>query len=111
MAIIELRQTEDLEKLLEKSDTKPVLIFKHSTQCPISAAAFDEFNTFARRAGDVPCGLLLVIENRSLSQAVATELGIRHESPQAIVVSKRKPTWNASHFAITSDALNQALKP
>ena len=37
--IIELQQDQDLEQLLERSKTNPVLIFKHSTQCPISDAA------------------------------------------------------------------------
>ena len=39
----------------------------------------------------------------------ATRLGVRHETPQAIVLRDGKPVWKASHFRITADALTQAL--
>ena len=107
--VLELRQHQDLEQLLERSKTDPVLIFKHSTQCSISDQAYDEFTRFAGMAGDLNCGLVLVIENRDLSNAIASRLGVRHESPQAIVVRDGKPEWNASHWSITAEALNKAI--
>ena len=108
--VVELRENEDFEQLLERSRTDPVLIFKHSTQCPISAEAYEEFSRFARRAGDIPCGLVLVIENRDVSGAIAARLGIQHESPQAIVVLDGRPVWSASHWSITEDSLSEALR-
>lgn len=109
--IVELQRREDLTELLEKSKIRPILIFKHSTQCSRSEAVYeDEFLTFAAKAGDVPCGVVLVLENRALSNTIESEFGIRHESPQAIVVKDGSPTWNASHWAITADALDEALR-
>ena len=108
--VVELRQNQDLEQLLDRSKTDPVLIFKHSTQCPISAEAYEQFERFARRADDVTCGLVLVIENRDVSGAITAQLGIRHESPQAIVVLDGRPAWSASHWSITEDSLSEALK-
>jgi hypothetical protein len=35
-------------------------------------------------------------------------LGVRHETPQAILLRDGKPVWKASHFRITADALAQA---
>ncbi|HYR87351.1 MAG TPA: bacillithiol system redox-active protein YtxJ [Terriglobia bacterium] len=107
---MELRQTKDLEQLLDGSKTDPVLIFKHSTQCPISGAAYEEFERFVQTAGEVPCGLVLVIENRDVSDAVAARLGVPHESPQAIVVMDGQPAWTASHWSITEDSLSEALR-
>ena len=106
----ELRRREDLDRLLETSRSQPILIFKHSTQCSISGAAYDELLKFTEAAEDVPCGVVLVIENRSLSNSIASEFGIRHESPQAIVVENGRPKWNASHWSITAEALEDALR-
>ena len=107
--VTELRQQEDLDQLLDQSKTDPVLIFKHSTQCPISTAAYDELTRFIEEVGDVICGVVLVVENRAISNRIASELGIPHESPQAIVVKNGRPKWNASHWSITTGALSKAL--
>ena len=108
--VIELRQDRDLEQLLERSKTSPVLIFKHSTQCPISAHVYSEFTAFAESSGALDCGLVLVIENRILSKKIAERLGVRHESPQAIVVKDGRATWHASHWSITAGSLSEALR-
>src|SRR5207237_10162783 len=98
--VIQLRQDRDFEQLLERSKTNSVLIFKHSTQCPISSQAYEEFTRFATSAGDVACGVVLVIENRNLSDTIAERLEVRHQSPQAIVVKDGRVTWQASHWSI-----------
>ena len=108
--VVELRHNKDLEHLLEKSKEDPILIFKHSTRCPVSSAAYDEFLEFTTHAVDVTCGVVLVIENRAVSNTIASQLGVRHESPQAIVVENGHQKWNASHWAITAQALKDALK-
>ena len=107
--IVELRQNRDLEQLLEKSKTNPVLIFKHSTQCPISAYSYKEFMTFAESSGDLACGVVLVIENRRLSDTIEQVLNVQHESPQAIIVVGGRAVWHASHWSITADSLGLAL--
>ena len=108
--VFQLEQNQDLEQLIERSKTDPVLIFKHSTQCPISSEAYEEFKRFAQSAVELPCALVLVIEHRELSNAIASRLGIRHESPQAIVVRDGQAAWNASHWSITADSLSHALR-
>jgi bacillithiol system protein YtxJ len=65
---------------------------------------------FTEDADDVVCGLVLVLENRRLSNTIASRFGVRHESPQAIVLRDGRPYWNASHWAITTDALSKATK-
>jgi bacillithiol system protein YtxJ len=106
--VMELRKHEDFEQLLERSKTHPVLIFKHSTRGTISDQVYDEFRRFLDST-DIMCGLVLVIESRALSNAIASTLGIRHESPQAILLRDGRPSWNASHWSITGDALMRAL--
>jgi bacillithiol system protein YtxJ len=108
--VIELHQDRDLEQILEQSKTNPVFIFKHSTQCPISAHIYEEFMAFAGSAHELPCGVVLVIENRSLSDAIAEHLDVRHQSPQAILVKDGRAAWHASHWSITADSLSEALR-
>lgn len=107
--IVELRQDGDLEQLLSRSRTGPVLIFKHSTQCPISSQAYDEFVEFTQGIDNLVCGAVLVIENRRLSDAIAQRFGVRHESPQALLIKDERVIWHASHWSITSGSLNEAL--
>ena len=108
--VIELRQDRDLEQLLEISKSNPVLIFKHSTQCTISSQAYDEFREFAESAGELTWGLVHVIEHRAISDAIAERLNVLHESPQVIVIKNGRATWYASHWSITIESVNEALR-
>ena len=56
--VTELHSQEDLDRLLAKSKTSPVLIFKHSTQCSISAAAYEEVTKFAETASRLEIGMV-----------------------------------------------------
>lgn len=107
--IVDIRQDHDLEQLLERSKSGPVLIFKHSTQCPISTQAYEEFTDFVEGVRGVMCGSVLVVENRRLSNAIAERFGVRHESPQALLIKDGRVVWHASHWSITSDSLADAL--
>src|SRR5690349_17724544 len=74
--VVQLQQDRDLEQHLEQSKTNPVLIFKHSTQCPISSHAYEEFTEFAEAADGLTCALVLVIENRNVSNTIAERLNV-----------------------------------
>jgi bacillithiol system protein YtxJ len=107
--VVELRQERDLEQLLQYSHKDPVVIFKHSTQCSRSAGAYEEYETFMADHPGTLCGTVLVIEDREISDELEDRFGIRHESPQAIVVSNGNPTWHANHFKVTARALEEAV--
>lgn len=107
--ILELREQRDLEELIDKSNPDPVLLFKHSTQCPTSTEAYEEFTRFVEHRPALYCGAVLVIENRKLSNAIAERFGVRHESPQALLIQNGCVVWHASHWSITSDSLEQAV--
>lgn len=108
MEIPDLRSEADFQDLLRRSADRPVLLLKHSTRCPISAAAHREFEAFAASAGDVACARVLVIEHRPLSAFIAEASGVRHESPQAILFRDGRAVWSASHQTITRAALAKA---
>ena len=95
----------ELEKLIDRSKQGPVVIFKHSLTCPISASAFERMKGYD---GDVD--LVEVQRARALSDEIAQRLGVRHESPQIIIVRNGQVLWDASHFSITADAVSKAVR-
>jgi bacillithiol system protein YtxJ len=106
-AIRSVKCSEDVRQLLELSREKPVMIFKHSTRCPASSMAELEFEEYARGASSrgVECARVLVIEDRPVSNEIASVLGVVHQSPQAILVKNAQVVWNGSHGAITAEKL------
>lgn len=107
--LVELHEEQDLGTLFERSQKEPVVLFKHSTQCSRSADAYEELQAFMSDHPETTCGMVLVIEDRELSESMEEQLGIRHESPQAIVISRGNPIWHASHFEVTAKALEDAI--
>jgi len=107
----ELMTISDYTRAVAISKSKPVLVFKHSTECEVSAAAYRRVAAWAKAKGRQAPGLFLVkvIERRPLSQEIAALTEITHESPQAILFADGKPVWNASHEAVTGDAIDTAL--
>ena len=100
-----LTDTEGLDELADRSKQRPIVIFKHSLTCPISAAAYDQMTRF-----DGEVVLIEVQRARQLSNEIENRLGVAHESPQVIVMRKGKVVWNASHFKITADAVAEAVR-
>lgn len=97
---------EDLESLLESGET--ALVFKHSTRCPVSARALLEVKRFVSARPEVPVYLLKVIEDRPVSLRLAERIGVRHESPQAILLRGGRAVWHGSHERVTVDELDSA---
>lgn len=87
------------------------LVFKHSTTCPISKAAHEEFTRWAPKVPATAVRLyrVHVIEDRPLSQEIAAATGVEHQSPQALLMRGGKVLWHASHWAITEDSLDAAV--
>lgn len=111
MELKEIHSNEELEQAFEKSLEKPVLLFKHSTTCPISAGAFSAFHSFIRETDkNIGCYLVKVIEDRSVSNQVASITDVKHESPQLFVIQNREVKWHTSHSMITVESIEEALE-
>ncbi|HLR60468.1 MAG TPA: bacillithiol system redox-active protein YtxJ [Pseudogracilibacillus sp.] len=107
----ELFEIDELEKVWEVSKEKPVLLFKQSTTCPISAAAFAEFQTFLKsNEADIAPYFVKVRETREVSNKISEDLNVQHQSPQIFLVKNSTPVWNASHNQITVDSITEAFK-
>lgn len=108
--VTHLSDLDMLEAAIAESLERPVLLFKHSQTCGISCEALDELHAHARRGGsEAACKVITVQSHRRLSDTVSERLGIRHETPQVILLRDGQPVWNASHFRITAAELGRAL--
>ncbi|PWI58830.1 bacillithiol system redox-active protein YtxJ [Sulfoacidibacillus thermotolerans] len=86
----------------------PYFIFKHSTTCPISAAAYHEVMRFEQK-GLLPIFMVKVREARPFSLKLADSLHVAHASPQVILVKENHVLWHTSHGSITEQSLVEAV--
>jgi thioredoxin 1 len=106
-----LVDVQSVDAAIAESRERPVLLFKHSRYCGVSCEALDELQSHidARADGGVSYKMITVQTHRPVSDAIAQRLGLRHETPQAILLRDGKVVWNASHFRITATQLDQVL--
>ncbi len=86
-----------------------LILFKHSNACAASWAAYSEVMRFQRARPETPVHLVSVRQERALARYVAERTGIRHASPQIIVIRRGAVVGTGSHGEITSDFLTSLL--
>ena len=97
---IPLTQSSQLEEIA-KSD-KVNIIYKHSTQCPISQMALRHLESNGNQLPDtVPTYYLDTLRYRDLSQEVAEQFEVYHESPQLLVIKNGECVLESSHRDIS----------
>ncbi len=91
-----------LETIKQESDQAPILLFKHSTTCSISAMALSrlERNYDQTKVGNLKPYYLDLKAFRDISNEIEDQFNVEHESPQAIIISKGKAIYDASHYEI-----------
>jgi bacillithiol system protein YtxJ len=99
-----------LEAAIAESLERPVLLFKHSRSCGVSLEALDALHLHLERGSTGAAYKMITVQtHRSISESAARRLGIRHETPQAILLRNGRPVWSATHFRITADEIERAL--
>jgi bacillithiol system protein YtxJ len=105
----ELQSLSDLDRALADAKGK-VVLYKHSTQCGICDGAIEEIRQFLKdHPGAAEFFYLDLLAHRDVSNAIAQRLGVKHESPQAIVLEDGKVAAVLNHRAIRVAALDKAL--
>jgi len=111
MNVTEITTAEQWEQAFERSKDHPVVIFKHSTTCPVSANAYEEFSNYLsdKPRSDAEYLLVKVIESRPISLQIAEDTGIKHESPQIMLLQNKDKVWSASHWSVTKAHIKAVL--
>lgn len=107
-----VQRLEELDALLQESNDRPLLLFKHSLSCGTSYEALDELIDHLNGDPRLPAryAMITVQTHRDLSSMVAKKLGVRHETPQALLIRGGRVVWSASHFRVTGGALEKAIR-
>jgi len=104
----EITDPAQLEALLQSDH--PVWLMKHSTTCPISAAAYQQFEQYLDQHPQAEAGFIVVQSSRDLSNQVAQMTGVTHQSPQVLLVRNGQVLFHASHGDITVQNLAHAMR-
>ncbi|MCL6459498.1 MAG: bacillithiol system redox-active protein YtxJ [Gorillibacterium sp.] len=107
----EITSVAEWTSAIEKSSEKPVVILKHSTTCPVSANALREYDAYLadKPNPDAEYFLVKVIESRPVSNQIAEDTGVKHESPQIICLKDKASYWKASHWSVTAAHMKAVL--
>ena len=106
-----LEHEDELRRLIADSEARPVLLFKHSYTCGVSMEALEELVAhMSESATAAQYAMVTVQTHRAVSNAVAQQLGVRHETPQALLIRDGKVVWSASHFRVTAAAVEDAIR-
>ena len=97
-----LREREELDGLL---DSPLAIVFKHSRFCGISVQAREEVERFLAAHPEHRVYEVDVHRSRPVSSYVERVTGVRHESPQLIVLARGRVIWHGSHGGVTAEAL------
>lgn len=107
-SLTEMNQLSDIETT---SETKPVVIFKHSTRCGISRMALNQFEANANFDEEaVDLYYLDLLNYRNISNAIAERFQVFHQSPQMLIIEDGQVVHHSSHSAIVPSAINQILE-
>lgn len=106
---ISLESMAQLDEIKINSAKKAQLIFKHSTTCGISSMVLKMFNGSFDPSLDCDLYFLPIQSHRELSNAIAEKFGIRHESPQLLILKDGKVSFHTSHGAIADLDLSKYL--
>jgi bacillithiol system protein YtxJ len=98
-----------LNEIVQESNEKPVLIFKHSTRCIVSRTSLKQFENEFDLEDKVDAYFLDLLEHRDISNEIASRFGVYHQSPQLLLIKSGKSVYDVSHDAIDAGKLKNLL--
>ena len=98
-----------LDQAAEHSMQEPVVLFKHSMMCGISRRARLQIEELTEET-DPPVYEVVIQEARPLSNRIAEQLGVKHQSPQVIILYQGQPIFDTSHGRVTASAVREAIE-
>lgn len=101
--LIDLGQLKEIDTL---SYETPVLIFKHSTRCSISRFILKNFENEYHYSDKILCPYFLDLLNyRLISNEIANQYGVQHQSPQILIIKEGKCVFTETHERIEANQI------
>lgn len=103
-----LSTPQQIVEIVSVSGSIPCMIFKHSTQCGISAMAKMRLeNGWDFSEQEIVPYYLDILSYRNLSDQIAKQFSTPHESPQLLLIRNGKCTYDAAQFDISISELHE----
>ncbi|SCY95110.1 monothiol bacilliredoxin BrxC family protein [Alkaliphilus peptidifermentans] len=100
----------ELEKIIKRSNKKPVFIFKHDDKLQDSEDAYQEYINFIEDTeDDIVFTVIYVREEVEVSEAVEELLEVTHDVPQLILVMDEEVVWDDIKDNINFDNLIEVI--
>lgn len=107
---IQLTELQTLEEIKAKSFDKPQVIFKHSTRCSISSMSLNRVESkFDLITDKVDAYYLDLISFREISNQIAHQFNVTHQSPQVLLIINGECVYNASHSSINVEEVLKTI--
>ena len=98
---ISLTEPQQLNGLVKESSSIPVIIYKHSSRCGLSAMTENKLEEgWELLQPKVKLYFLDLIRDREVSKSVAERFNVRHQSPQILIIKNGICVYNSSHYEI-----------
>jgi bacillithiol system protein YtxJ len=107
----ELTSSGQLEQLREESKEKRILIFKYSSRCSISQMVLDRLERHwkEKEMDAVKPYFLDLISYRDISNRIARDFDVEHESPQVLIIENGKSVYHRSHMGIDYGQIREVV--
>lgn len=107
---IPLTEADKVSQIIDQSKDKKIAFFKHSTRCGISVGVKTDLESqWEIDADEIDFYYVDLLNHRDVSNAIAEQTGVTHQSPQLIVMQDGKVIKSITHFAINYQALEESL--
>jgi bacillithiol system protein YtxJ len=105
----QLKDLGQLNEIVVASNTKPVIIFKHSTTCSISRMALKNFEREFDLQEEITTYFLDLLNHRDISNEIASKFEVVHQSPQLLLIKNEKSIYSTSHENIDATVLREKI--
>ena len=107
-----LTEMDQIHKIHNDSINSHILIFKYSNRCGISDMVLSrlERSWHPEEMTHVRPYFLDLITYRDISNQIAEQYGVRHESPQLLLIKDQKLSYHTSHMGINYSHLKEKIK-
>lgn len=105
---IKIESLSSLNEIIVNTE-KPSLIFKHSTRCSVSRMVLKQFEKEFKNTDQIDCYYLDLIQFREISNTIANQFSVTHQSPQILLMKNGVCIYNASHSDIDATKISAGI--
>lgn len=105
----DLTEMSQLDDVVNESEGRVVVLFKHSTRCSISTMAKSRFERGWDYGDEVKAYYLDLLSYRPISNEIADRFGVAHQSPQIVVLKNGEVIYHTSHNDIRAEQLKEFI--